>query len=82
MNGYKLPELIRQLRIEKGLTQEQLAEGICSPVTISRIENGTQQPSNKVLGLLLDRLGDDVFHTLGTTVLPTDVREQQSKEKK
>lgn len=81
MNGYKLPELIRQLRIEKGLTQEQLAEGICSPVTISRIENGTQQPSNKVLGLLLDRLGDDLFHTLGTTVLPTDAREQQNKEK-
>lgn len=81
MNGYKLPELIRQLRIEKGLTQEQLAEGICSPVTISRIENGTQQPSNKVLGLLLDRLGDDLFHTFGTTVLRTDAREQKNKEK-
>ena len=37
MNGYKPSELIRQLRMEKGLTQEQLAEGICSPVTISRI---------------------------------------------
>lgn len=81
MNGYKLSELIRKLRIEKGLTQEQLAEGICSPVTISRIENGTQQPSNKVLGLLLDRLGDDLFHTLSTTVLRTDVREQKNKEK-
>lgn len=81
MSGYKLPELIRQLRIEKGLTQEQLAEGICSPVTISRIENGTQQPSNKVLELLLDRLGDDLFHTLGTTVLRTDAREQKNKEK-
>lgn len=81
MNGYKLSELIRKLRIEKGLTQEQLAEGICSPVTISRIENGTQQPSNKVLGLLLDRLGDDLFHTLSTTVLRTDAREQKNKEK-
>lgn len=81
MNGYKLPELIRQLRMEKGLTQEQLAEGICSPVTISRIENGTQQPSGRVLEMLLDRLGDDLFHTLGTTVLRTDVREQKNKEK-
>lgn len=81
MNGYKISELIRQLRIEKGLTQEQLAEGICSPVTISRIENGTQQPSDRVLGLLLDRLGDDLFHTFGTTVLRTDARELKNKEK-
>ena len=81
MNGYKLSELIRQLRIEKGLTQEQLAEGICSPVTISRIENGTQMPSNRVLELLLDRLGDDLFHTLGTTVLRTDAREMKNKER-
>lgn len=81
MNGYKLSELIRQLRIEKGLTQEQLAEGICSPVTISRIENGTQMPSNKVLELLLDRLGDDLFHTFGTAVLQSDAREQKNREK-
>lgn len=81
MDGYKPSELIRQLRIEKGLTQEQLAEGICSPVTISRIENGTQQPSNRVLELLLDRLGNDLFHTLGTIVLRTDVRELKNKEK-
>lgn len=80
MNGYKPSELIRQLRMEKGLTQEQLAEGICSPVTISRIENGTQQPSNRVLELLLDRLGDGLFHTMDTTVLQTDVREIKSRE--
>lgn len=80
MNGYKPSELIRQLRIEKGLTQEQLAEGICSPVTISRIENGTQQPSSRVLELLMDRLGDDLFHTLGTTVLQTDIREARNRE--
>lgn len=80
MNGYKPSELIRQLRLEKGLTQEQLAEGICSPVTISRIENGTQQPSNRVLELLLDRLGDDLLHTLGTTVLRTDAREVRNRE--
>lgn len=80
MNGYKPSELIRQLRMEKGLTQEQLAEGICSAVTISRIENGMQQPSNRVLELLLDRLGDDLFHTLGTTVLQTDARDIKSRE--
>ena len=82
MNGYKPSELIRQLRIEKGLTQEQLVEGICSPVTISRIENGTQMPSNRILELLLDRLGENLFHTLSTTILRTDTREQKNKEKK
>lgn len=80
MDGYKPSELIRQLRLEKGLTQEQLAEGICSAVTVSRIENGTQQPSGRVLELLLDRLGEDVFHTLKTTVLRTDARDIRNKE--
>ena len=37
-----LGEFIKQRRLELGLTQEQLCEGICEPMTISRIENGRQ----------------------------------------
>jgi len=36
--------LIRELRKAKGLTQEQLAEGICSRSTITMIEQGKRKP--------------------------------------
>lgn len=49
-------EAIRRIRIEKGLTQERLAEGICSPSSLSRIENGGQVPSRKTFQLLMERL--------------------------
>ena len=56
-----LGEKIRQARREKGLTQEQLAEGICSPITVSRIENGHQMPSKAILDALLSRLHSSVY---------------------
>lgn len=40
-----LGEAIKQRRLKMGLTQEQLCEGICEPITISRLENGRQTPS-------------------------------------
>lgn len=49
--------LIRQHREALKLSQEQLSEGICSPVTISRIENDEQVPSERRLRALMDRLG-------------------------
>lgn len=50
-------DLIRQHREALGLSQEQLCEGICSPVTLSRIETGGQIPSERRLRALMDRLG-------------------------
>lgn len=50
-------EIIKQRRIEQGLTQEELCEGICDPVTISRIENVKQPPSRSTADALLQRLG-------------------------
>lgn len=62
-------EEIRRLRLAKGLTQEKLAEGICSPSTLSRIENGCQVPSRRVFRLLMEHLeGPGIFsyaHFLG-----------------
>ena len=49
MQKNTLGEIIHHLRKKAGLTQEALADGICSPVSISRIENGKQMPSGKVL---------------------------------
>ena len=48
MEKNTLGEIIHHLRKKAGLTQEALADGICSPVSISRIENGKQMPSGKV----------------------------------
>ena len=47
MEKNTLGETIYHLRKKSGLTQEALADGICSPVSISRIENGKQMPSGK-----------------------------------
>lgn len=52
-----LGEYIRQRREDLGLTQAQLCEGICEPITISRLENGRQNPSYNRIKALLQRLG-------------------------
>jgi transcriptional regulator with XRE-family HTH domain len=61
MDKNTLGEIICRLRRKAGLTQEALAEGICSPVSVSRIENGKQMPSGKVLEQLLERLGTGTY---------------------
>ncbi len=56
-----LGDTIRSLRKRAKMTQEELADGICSPVSISRIENGNQMPSGNVLDALLARLGTSTY---------------------
>ena len=56
-----LGQRIQELRKGLGLSQEELADGICSPVSISRIENGAQMPSGTVLEALLARLGTSTY---------------------
>lgn len=52
-----LGEYIKQERLKQGITQEQLCEGICEPITISRMENGKQTPSYNRIRAFLQRLG-------------------------
>lgn len=61
MGNNSLGDTLRQLRKQKGLSQEDLAEGICSPVSVSRIENGNQIPSQPVLEALLEKLGTGLY---------------------
>lgn len=61
MEKNTLGEIIYQLRKKAGLTQEALADGICSSISVSRIENGKQMPSGKVLEQLLERLGTGTY---------------------
>lgn len=49
-------ELIREMRVAQGMTQEEVSYGICSRETLSRIEKG-RTPSRKKLQELLQRLG-------------------------
>ena len=49
--------IIRRRRMELGLTQEDLADGICAVTTLSRIENGERMPTQNHLEILLQRIG-------------------------
>lgn len=51
--------LIKLKRIELGMSQEDLASGICASSYLSRIENNKLIPDEEIYHLLLDRLGLD-----------------------
>lgn len=57
MPSYFIGDFIKETRIRKGYTQEQLCLGICTPASLSRIENGAQMPGRTTLDGLLQRLG-------------------------
>lgn len=57
MSIYLFGPLIKQRREELGYSQEDLADGICSVPTLSRIENGERLPSKQHSEMLLQRLG-------------------------
>lgn len=51
-----LGEIIKNRRLELGLTQNDLAEGICAQALISRIEKGKLLPKKSILNQLEERL--------------------------
>lgn len=64
MNMYSAGQKIQELRKNQNLTQAKLAEGITSRSYLSQIENGTVQPSMKILRKLAEKLNceiDDLF---------------------
>jgi len=61
MNQQKTGELLKRLRKEKGLTQEQLAEKFCiSSRTVSRWETGANMPDVTILIELADFYDVDI----------------------
>jgi transcriptional regulator with XRE-family HTH domain len=60
---------IKELRKVVGLTQGELAEGICTQALVSRIEKGDIYPSATALFQISVKLGVDVnyFFEIGTT---------------
>ncbi|MCL2362050.1 MAG: helix-turn-helix transcriptional regulator [Defluviitaleaceae bacterium] len=63
MPNYNTGNLIKRLRKQKGLTQEELAYPLIDRATLSRIESGRAMPSKKTLEALLEKLGFNPSNT-------------------
>lgn len=50
-------EVLRARREVRGMSQEELAEGICDPVTVSRIECGKVSPKRGIYEKLMEKVG-------------------------
>ena len=66
MKELRIGEVIKRRRKELGLTQAEVCEEICEPMTLSRIENGKQAPSYNRVKAILHRLDlpDDRYTAL------------------
>ena len=54
-----LGERVRGLRVERGLTQQELAGDCCTKEYVSQIERGRTRPTGEMLARLAERLGVD-----------------------
>lgn len=59
MAVYVVGDFLRETRLRKGYTQEEVSYGICTPASLSRIENGAQKPGRLILENLFERLGTE-----------------------
>ena len=57
MSYYHAGTTIKETRERKKIAQEDLCYGLCSVATLSKIENGRQNPNRKLLEALTQRLG-------------------------
>ncbi|MCL2322021.1 MAG: helix-turn-helix domain-containing protein [Oscillospiraceae bacterium] len=63
MPYYLVGDLIKKLRTQKGISLEDLSDGILDKGNLSRIESGMQVPQKDKLDSLLQRLGIDTQET-------------------
>src|SRR5438046_7322447 len=77
----KIGERIRRLRLERGLSQRELAEPGISYAYLSRIEAGQRAPSLKALRIVARKLGVTPEHLeTGTSVSLAADRELRATE--
>ena len=84
MAVYSMGAILKKCRETKGITQEELCYGICTPSALSKIEHGLREPSYVKFASLMERMGEwprvyDVF--IGDKVyliqeLQSDIRKQ------
>lgn len=54
---YTFPELLKKIREESGLTQDQMRQALgVSKILITLIETGQKEPSKKFISILADKL--------------------------
>lgn len=72
INGglYLIDEVIKYSRIASGMSQENLSEGICTPESLSRVENGRRTPSSQNFQSLMKKLGRE--REIYSTILSVD----------
>lgn len=58
MSYYSCGEAIRRARMHYGLTQEELAYGVCAVSSLSKIENGKQVPHYLTFEALMQKMGE------------------------
>src|SRR5271166_4054767 len=73
-----LGQRLRALRLERGLSQADLAGHLVSPSYVSLIESGRRSPEREVLEGLASKLECSVFY-LESGVLPEELNEQRLK---
>ena len=77
MPNYEIGTLIKKLRKQKGISQEDLAYPIIDRTTLSKIESGKSVPHMKTLEYLFERLGFNhnelIQNFLATEELETNV---------
>jgi len=61
MEYYDIGSLIKRVRKQKGITQEELAYPIVDRATLSKIESGKVMPNKSTLKALIQRLGLDPY---------------------
>lgn len=67
---YSLQKAIKRSRKRLKVSQEELSDGICSPETLSRIENGKQTPHSVNYQALMEKL--NWRHALSSPLLEID----------
>lgn len=57
MGEYSKSAIIKYTRKSLGITQEELSESVCDPVTLSRYESGKIDPSDSKFLRLMEKMG-------------------------
>ena len=60
MPQYSAGNVIREVRRRKKISQEELAYGICSVSTLSKIESSLQNPNRKTFEAIMNRFGEPI----------------------
>lgn len=76
MECYEIGAVVRSARIRHGMTQEDLAFGICAVSTLSKIERGVCNPKIGTFEALMERMGE----VTGRCILFVGAQELQKQQ--